>query len=295
LTAFLAVREPGHRRPLATILTGSYISLALLVDSLIYEPQVEDELYADASRLIRLTAALLVLVAFLSLPRHPDVELHGENRTPVDREGTCSILEFLTFSWSRRWLSPEIASQLRLEDLPAVGLGTRATTLAHRHTQCAGARKASLKTTLFRTHLGALATHWSVTVLQSVAGTAPQYVRYLLFRHLSSRCQSGGSGNSASASFFSLSSFDSTALGLSLALGFAELAGYWAVAFGNWVRGSRLDIPISTTLVSLVYRKALRLPCFGSFGDIGEKKLKDETAPSRSILRQVCIDWCVLY
>lgn len=107
-----------------------------------------------------------------------------------------------------------------------------------------------------------LAIQWTLTILESIATLAPQFVLFRLLQRLGAQDQPIGS----------------SALYLAILLGLSKIFELWIGSWLEWITASQIQIPIKATLSSLVYHKRLRLPNVASSstiaGDTAQSPLK---------------------
>jgi len=243
--AGITLAENDARRRFRATLNG-VASSAVLAMLLTFQMANKFDLSmtAWATLVICLVAAISTLCGFLSIPRQPDKFFEGKL---VDRQFSGSILEMIMFCWSRTLLNTKTVSTLRLTDLPALHLITRARYLTRQYVLNACSGEHGLRITLVKTHAGPLVSQWALTVLKSVAVLGPQFVTFRLLQWLVTAPQAEGRAYLHG-------------LLLALALGLCKVFEIWISSWLQWLTASKLQIPIQATLSSLVYRKALRLP-----------------------------------
>lgn len=161
----------------------------------------------------------------------------------MDRERSSSFLGLLTFSWSEIQFDSKSLHSCTLADLPALDEPWRADNLARTHAKKAKASRYSYKFVVAKTHAWSLITFYILTVVKASAPLAPQAVKYLLLERLQD----------------TVAGTDLYGIGLALGIGLLSICQVWLDAYLPWYSASRLQVPIQSTFMSLVYGKTLRL------------------------------------
>ncbi|KAK4455168.1 putative ABC bile acid transporter [Podospora aff. communis PSN243] len=119
--------------------------------------------YTSTGRRLEAASAALTTIGFLSIPRGPAKVFQGKI---VDRQSSCSMLELMTFSWSRDIFDQTFGSDE-----------------AERHR--------GLKLALARNRSGAIASQWILTILKSITGRAPRLILFRLLGQLARPAREG--------------------------------------------------------------------------------------------------------
>ena len=116
--------------------------------------------------------ALLLILSAFSIPRRPDVYRSG---ILVDRQYTCSLLDWITFSWANIVLEKtKYRSNLTIDDLPEIDHTVRAETLLNVMPRAIGLRSHDLWRWLLVSNSRALFTQLAITVPLSFLSFLPQ-------------------------------------------------------------------------------------------------------------------------
>jgi hypothetical protein len=129
------------------------------------------------------SAAILILCAYVSLPRRPDVFRDGRI---VDRQFTVSAISRYSFAWCGALLKLAASKRrLEMEDLPALDALTSSDNLQQRFH--AMQRKDKLWKLVFWSHAAAFTRQWFLTLLGSIMNFIPQLCMYHILQQLEKR------------------------------------------------------------------------------------------------------------
>ncbi|KAJ6780649.1 hypothetical protein PWT90_01745 [Aphanocladium album] len=218
---------------------------------------------------ISITAVLLVML--LTKPHGPD-EFSGGR--PVDREHTSSLIERLTFMWARKILTPEKMKEARLRDLPDLRSDIKMKTRSlpdFRALRDSGTVSGAL---LF-THAFPLLLQCTLAILDAFIALAPELLTYKLLNWLGSNADSP----KILGVFFSF------------ALGISKLASVTVNSWLKWITATRVLIPIQSSMVAMMYQKALRMR-----DDINNTSTKPGAKGTTLLeMRNCCTNACSFY
>ncbi|KAK4250854.1 hypothetical protein C7999DRAFT_11392 [Corynascus novoguineensis] len=256
-----SIRAFSDARPRVTVWLGTLIglgaSVAARVVSLKGNPytDVSAELFAwtepacwtDTTSfvlgllsLLQLIMAVLTTCGFAGFPRRPDV---FDRAGLVDQQHTVSLLSRFTFSWNRSIFSVSKERQMQIQDIPNLDFVTRSRHLEFKFREkCA---KGPLWKQLIKAHAGELTLQWLLTLIIAGLALFPQVV---LYNFLSKIEQSRQHTAADPTVFFWV-------FGLLLSQLLQVGVNNWL----KWITASRLEIPVSSLLQSLVFSKALKL------------------------------------
>jgi hypothetical protein len=189
--------------------------------------------------LVQLVTAVAAACAFAAFPRRPDVY---DQAGLVDQQHTLSLLSRFTFTWNRGIFNIADERQMDVQDIPNLDFVTRSKYL---HAKFLGRHaKGPLWKQLISAHAGELALQWALTLVIALLALFPQVVLY----NFLSRIERSQQHKSADPTVFIW------VFGL-------LLSQILQVGFNNWLKwitASRLEIPVSALLQSLVFSKALK-------------------------------------
>lgn len=195
-----------------------------------------------------------------------DEEKRDASLVLVDRQFTASLLSRLTFSWVEGLIELARTRQLDMADLPALDHMTRSADIYARfvgsrwgpHNKPGTAGR--LWWRLVRAHAFQLLLQWGMTFARVVLSFVPNYVLFSFLRRLEEReqrRQAGGGGEGPGGG--GLSFADAGLLGWVVALGLSFVLDAWLFSNLRWITSTRLEMPVSSLLQSLVFAKATRL------------------------------------
>ena len=197
----------------------------------------------------QVVAAILIMVASLSLPRQPTLVVaeKGRGRLPVDGQYSASFLGRYTYQWCYSLLKlARLKTRLDLEDLPMLHYAASAQALTE-YFQAARNKydHLALWRTIFVAHWATFLHQYAVSMLQSAMQLAPQFVMYSLLRELERR---GGPEEPAGR----------TLMWWGMALGASMFLSAWVETQSLWILWSRLVIRIRSELMAVIFLKAMR-------------------------------------
>ncbi|KAK0610742.1 ABC transporter [Immersiella caudata] len=179
-------------------------------------------------------------IASLLIPRRPDVFHEGAQ---VDRGGTVSAFDRLTFRWSSQLMSVAITKgDVDMDDLPALGSQLRSADASARWN--ARNNKRGLFVPFMRQFAPALAKQWSLAVLYAIFG----YLPWLITLRLLETIESTKYGESSSSRVWLLLIW----------MGIVKIIGALLESFLFWTMVTELQIPIRSQLGTLIFEKAMR-------------------------------------
>ncbi|KAK4232219.1 hypothetical protein QBC38DRAFT_463457 [Podospora fimiseda] len=190
--------------------------------------------------LVQIISPIGAAIAYATFPRRPDV-YHGD--LLVDQQHTLSLLRLFTFSWNRVVFTIAKERQMELDDIPELDYQTRSKTLKARFLESRD-EKAPLWRQLVKNYLWELAVQWALTGAVAVLAVFPQVVLY----NFLSRIEHNHGSTSTDPMVFVW------VFGLLLSQILQVGINNWI----KWITASRLEIPVSCLLQSLVFSKALR-------------------------------------
>jgi hypothetical protein len=121
-------------------------------------------------------------IASLQIPRRPDVFYHGAQ---VDRAGTVSAFDRLTFRWAAQLMSVATTKgDLDMDDMPALGSQLRSADASARWN--AKKHKRGLFIPFLRQFAPALVKQWSLSVLYAIFGYLPWLITLKLLQTIES-------------------------------------------------------------------------------------------------------------
>jgi ABC-type multidrug transport system fused ATPase/permease subunit len=191
-----------------------------------------------AAYLTQILAGIGVICALGSIPRRPDVFVNGQL---VDQQFTVPLLWRLSHSWNAIVFQISKERQLQLADIPKLGYKIRSETVHHRFL----ARKAEgrLWWRLIKAHAWEILEQNVLTLIIAGLVIFPEIALYNFLSRIESRQDYTSTDPVLFVWIF--------ALFISIVL---------EVILGNllsWVTSSKLEMPVSSMLQTLVFRKAL--------------------------------------
>lgn len=202
--------------------------------------------------------AFLLLCAYVSIPRRPDVFRNGK---VVDRQYTTSLIGRYGFSWPASLLRFAAANKtLEISDLPEIDHQLRSKNLRLRFE--AVGKKDQLWKSLFWSHKASFIAQWILVTVTSITDFLPQIALLYILRALEDR-------DAGRASAFHLWMWV-------VALGASITVSSWIEEWLFFVVFSKLGIPIYEQLSTVIFGKALRRKDVKSAG----RKEKVEQSPT---------------
>jgi hypothetical protein len=186
-----------------------------------------------------LVSAVAASCGFAAFPRRPDV--YNQDGL-VDQQHTLSLLSRFTFTWNRGIFNIADERQMDVQDIPNLDFVTRSKYL---HARFLGRHtKGPLWKRLIKAHASELALQWTLTLFIAFMALFPQVVLY----NFLSRIERSQQHNSTDPTVFIW------VFGLLLSQLLQVAVNNWL----KWITASRLEIPVSALLQSLVFSKALK-------------------------------------
>ncbi|KAJ4392883.1 hypothetical protein N0V85_006789 [Neurospora sp. IMI 360204] len=188
---------------------------------------------------IQLFSVLIVVVAFASFPRRPDI-YHKEQL--VDQQKAVSLLSLLSFSWNLNIFKAAEERQLGTADLPRLEFITRSENIQQNFTQ--NKKPGRFWQQLLRFNARNLARQWALALLIAILSIFPQIVLYNFLSEIEKGTQH--------------SPKDPMLLVWALALFLTQALQVGATNWLKWVTESMMDIPLESLVQTLVFAKALK-------------------------------------
>ncbi|PKX97332.1 putative ABC transporter [Aspergillus novofumigatus IBT 16806] len=195
----------------------------------------------DASSIVQLVAALILVFVNLAFPRGPTIYRNGR---PVDSQKSVSFLNRYTFSWATTILSIAAKNKrLNIDDLPLIGDEVRAKTLSDSFFAVSSASARWRRW---------LTLYWPEiifqVILQLVANAAnflPHFLLLTILRLFEDR--DAGASNQLQLWL--------AALGLGLSM----VVTSWSISLRDFVADMKLSLPINEQLLAVISKKAMSL------------------------------------
>ena len=203
------------------------------------EPQSTWPWQFDAIAIVRLTtlgAAIARGFCCILLPRRPNVYWNGKL---VDREHTVSLLNRLTFHYITPTVELTAQNQgcIEIDCLPELSSSSRSESLFKHINEALPDRP--LWRTIVAVHYSAFLLQTVMTLMSSLFSFGPQITLYGILK-----CLEDGSTGSVG--------FLVAAMGATICLSSSVTAWLW------WIAYSKLNIPIYSELLALIYAKTMR-------------------------------------
>ncbi|KAH6845193.1 hypothetical protein B0I37DRAFT_311932 [Chaetomium sp. MPI-CAGE-AT-0009] len=190
--------------------------------------------------LLQLAAAVATACGFAGFSRRPDI---FDKAGLVDQQHTLSLLSKFTFSWNRNIFNVARERQMQVQDIPNLDYVTRSRYLESKF--LGKGTEGPLWKRLIKAHAGELALQWFLTLVIACLSLFPQVVLY----NFLSKIERSQQHTAADPTVFFW------VFGLLLSQLFQVGVNNWL----KWITASRLEIPVSSLLQSLVFSKALKL------------------------------------
>jgi hypothetical protein len=190
--------------------------------------------------LLQLVTAVVTACGFAGFPRRPDI---FDKAGLVDQQRTLSLLSRFTFSWNRTIFNVAKERQMQVHDIPNLDFATRS-----RHLESQFLDKGTtgpLWKRLIKAHAGELALQWFLTLVIACLSLFPQVVLYNFLSKIERSQQHTAA--------------DPTVFFWVFGLLLSQLLQVGVNNWLKWITASRLEIPVSSLLQSLVFSKALKL------------------------------------
>jgi ABC-type multidrug transport system fused ATPase/permease subunit len=249
--------ELGFYGGLSSVLLG----VAIVIENLALWSQ--DAIPAPSNVHITLStvlfaAAFLLLYAYVSIPRRPDIFWNGK---VVDRQYTTSLIGKYGFGWPGPLLRFAAANKtLDISDLPVIGHEMRSKNL-RRNFEAVG-KKDKLWKSIFWSHKLSFIAQWVLITVTSITNFLPQIALLYILRALEDR-------DAGQASTLKLWIWV-------LALGVSITISSWIEAWLFFVVFGKIGIPVYEQLSAVIFGKAMRRKDVKSTG----KKEDAEVSPT---------------
>lgn len=189
---------------------------------------------------LQLTVAVVTACGFAAVPRRPDIY---DKTALVDQQHTLSLLSLFSFSWNRGIFKVAKHRQMQIQDIPNLDFVTRSRYLEAKF--LGNRAKGPLWKRLIRAYAGELVLQWFLTLVIAFLSLFPQVVLY----NFLSKIERSREHTAADPTVFFW------VFGLLLSQLLQVGVNNWL----KWITSSRLEIPVSSLLQSLVFSKALKL------------------------------------
>ncbi|KAK3996469.1 hypothetical protein QBC44DRAFT_148824 [Cladorrhinum sp. PSN332] len=190
--------------------------------------------------LLQIISGITASAGYAAFPRRPDVY---DGDVLVDQQNTLSLLKLFSFSFNRVVFDVAKERQMELADIPNLDHETRSRRLQARFLETRD-EKAPLWRQLVKNYGWELVVQWTLTGAVAILAVFPQIV---LYNFLSRIEHSHGQTTTDPTVFIWV-------LGLLLTQILQVGINNWV----KWITTSRLEIPVSCLLQSLVFSKALK-------------------------------------
>ncbi|KAK4162527.1 hypothetical protein QBC43DRAFT_215287 [Cladorrhinum sp. PSN259] len=190
--------------------------------------------------LVQIVSGLTASAGYAAFQRRPDVY---DGDVLVDQQNTVSLLRLFSFSWNRVVFNVTKERQMELVDIPNLNYETRSRNLQAKFLGALNA-KLPLWRQLINTFKWELILQWLLTGAVALLALFPQVV---LYNFLSRIEHSHGHTTT-----------DPTVFIWVLGLLVSQLLQVGINNWIKWITTSRLEIPVSSLLQSLVFSKALK-------------------------------------
>jgi ABC-type multidrug transport system fused ATPase/permease subunit len=224
-------------------LSSVLLDIAIVIENLALWSQdaipAPSNLHITLSTVLFATAFLL-LCAYVSIPRRPDVFKNGK---VVDRQYTTSLIGRYGFSWPGPLLRFAAANKtLDISDLPMIGHEIRSKNLCHNFE--AVGKKDKLWKSLFWSHKISFIAQWILVIVTSITNFLPQIALLYILRALEDR-------DAGRASTLQLWIWV-------LALGASITISSWIEAWLFFIVFGKIGIPVYEQLCAVIFGKAMR-------------------------------------
>ena len=204
-------------------------------------------------KIIQISAALVLALTNISIPKAPDVYLDGRL---VERHGSVSFLSRCTFWWATETLVRAAKTgRLDADDLPIVAHEERAQTL---YARFSASPSAKIWRKLLRIYSSRLLLSFVVQLLSGASHFLPQLLLFNMLRLLEQR--EAGVDNQLPLWI--------TAAGL----GGSLVVSSWLASMVIGLADLKLSLPIQEQLFAVIVNKAMRLEDTVSMGSGGGKR-----------------------
>ncbi|KAF7166876.1 hypothetical protein CNMCM5623_000430 [Aspergillus felis] len=240
----------SRRNPEARYRLGYYSALASLAIAISVAWPYASSLHSksdfkltspDASSIVQLIAALILLFVNLAFPRGPTLYRHGQ---PVDSQKSVSFLNRYTFSWAYRTLAIAAKNKrLNIDDLPLIGDEVRAKTLSDAFF--------AISATSARWRRW-LKLYWSEMVFQVILqlfANAVNFLPHFLLLSILRLFEDRDAGARNQLQLWLAA----------ICLGLSMVVKSWSISLREFVADMKLSLPINEQLLAVISKKAMRL------------------------------------
>ncbi|KAH1395224.1 hypothetical protein KXV51_004881 [Aspergillus fumigatus] len=195
----------------------------------------------DASSIVQLVAALVLVFVNLAFPRGPTLYRNGR---PVDSQKSVSFLNRYTFSWAYRTLSIAAKNKrLNIDDLPVIGDEVRAKTLSSSFFAVSAA------SAQWRRWLKLYWAEITFQVILQLVANAVNFLPHFLLLTILRLFEDRDAGASNQLQLWL------AALGLGLSM----VVTSWSISLRDFVADMKLSLPINEQLLAVISKKAMSL------------------------------------
>ncbi|GIJ85992.1 hypothetical protein Asppvi_004864 [Aspergillus pseudoviridinutans] len=240
----------SRRNPEARYRLGYYSALASLAIAICMAWPYASSLYSksdfkltspDASSIVQLIAALILLFVNLAIPRGPTLYRHDY---PVDSLNSVSFLNRYTFSWAYKTLAIAAKNKrLNTDDLPLVGHEVRAKTLSDAFFA------ASSTSTRWRRWLKLYWREIALQVVIQLFANAVNFLPHFLLLSILRLFEDRDAGARNQIQLWLAA----------LCLGLSMVVKAWSISLRDLVADMKLSLPINEQLLAVISKKAMRL------------------------------------
>ncbi|KAF4157600.1 hypothetical protein CNMCM6936_009212 [Aspergillus lentulus] len=195
----------------------------------------------DASGIVQLVAAVILVFVNLAFPRGPTLYRNGR---PVDSQKSVSFLNRYTFSWAYRTLSIAAKNKrLNIDDLPVIGDDVRAKTLSDSFFAVSSA------SARWRRWLKLYWAEITFQVILQLVANAVNFLPHFLLLTILRLFEDRDAGASNQLQLWL------AALGLGLSM----VVTSWSISLRDFVADMKLSLPINQQLLAVISKKAMSL------------------------------------
>jgi ABC-type multidrug transport system fused ATPase/permease subunit len=195
----------------------------------------------DASSIVQLVAAVILLFVNLAFPRGPTIYRNGR---PVDSQNSISFLNRYTFSWAYKTLSIAAKNKrLNIDDLPLIGEDVRAKTLSDSFFAVSSA--SSRWRRWFKLYWAEIIFQVTLQLVANAVNFLPHFLLLTILRLFEDR--DAGASNQLQLW-----------LG-ALGLGLSMVVTSWSISLRDFVADMKLSLPINQQLLAVISKKAMSL------------------------------------
>ena len=184
----------------------------------------------------QLVALLVLLLAFLSFPRRPDVFFRGKR---ILNENGVSVLDWMLFSWGLHPLFARLPETLEFQDVPRLGHSQSVRGIRSRFE--AGDQTRALWVQLATVVLGPLTLQWTLVLLDALSEFGTRFA----LRHLLQCLESDSKRGTWPWVWLIL---------IAISLFGETTCNNWL----TWTGHAKLQLPLTSLLQSLLFEKMMR-------------------------------------